>query len=157
MILNKKGNPDRAMWKIARIGRGNAKKRGNKKSSKSISIILYVKYEMHFKWNVKKQYSSSRWEDGTIMSYYNEVLCCMQDMPMPHQRFDFDFDFDFNFDFDHDLAPIFHHGPFHYISPTVVINSALTTSISFNSNSNHCPKWSPWTTTNHSVTSTKQC
>ncbi len=89
------------------------------------------------------------------MSYYNEVLCCMQEQeayayaspPRPHQRFDFDFDFDFdfnfNFDFDHDLAPIFHHGPFHYISLTLVINSALTTSISCNSNSNHCPKWSP--------------
>ncbi len=71
------------------------------------------------------------------------VACKSRTMPMPHQRFDFDFDFDFNFDFDHDLAPIFHHGPFHYISLTLVINSALTTLISCNSNSNHCPKWSP--------------
>ncbi len=49
-VLKKKGNPDRktfAMWKIARIGRGNTKKRGNKKSGESITPICYNVMNMY--------------------------------------------------------------------------------------------------------------
>ncbi len=43
-------NPDRktfAMWKIARIGRGNTKKHGNKKSGESRTPIRYNVIHMY--------------------------------------------------------------------------------------------------------------